>query len=51
MKCVKNTLAASMILKPGQVRRVSDAEAKQLVVTGQWAYCPKSEWRKSLKQS
>lgn len=37
--CVKNG---------GAVQRVSRKEAAKLVDTG-WAYCSRSEWRKSLK--
>lgn len=49
MKCVKNVLGASLTLKPGEVRRVSDEEAKRLVSTGAWKYCPKNDWRKAGK--
>lgn len=50
MKCIRNG--------SGQIRRVSDSEAEQLVcgyriekgkrvpaATGGWSYCPKSEWK------
>lgn len=47
MICVKNTLAASMTVKVAEVRRISDNEAKRLVATQEWQYCPKSEWKKA----
>lgn len=38
MKCVK---------KEGQIKRVSDKLAQDLVAGGDWKYCPKSEWKGS----
>jgi len=39
MKCIK---------KGKQIQRVSDKEAAELVKGG-WKYCPKSEWRKKVR--
>ena len=39
-KCVKNT-------STGQIKRISDEEAKKLVKSGKYVYCPKSEYQKA----
>ena len=40
MKCIK---------KHGVIKRVSDAEAINLVNEKGWEFCPKSEWKKSVR--
>ena len=39
MKCIKNQNDSS------QIKRVNNKEAVELVKTGNWYYCPKSEWK------
>ena len=41
MVCIKN--------KSGRVVRVNNDEAAKQVATGQWAYCPKSEWKAQVR--
>jgi hypothetical protein len=38
MKCVKNT-------STNEVKRVSNEAAERLVANGNYAFCPKSEWK------
>jgi hypothetical protein len=40
MKCVK---------KHGEIKRVNDNLAKQLVEEHNWSYCPKSEWKEKIR--
>ena len=40
MKCVK---------KHGEIKRVSDIDAEKMVTENGWDYCPKSEWKKEVR--
>ena len=42
MKCVKN-------VGSGEVRRLSEAHALELVEKGVGKFCPKSEWKKQVR--
>lgn len=42
MKCIK---------KHGEIKRVSDDQAHQMVAEKGWNYCPKSEWKALRKKS
>ncbi len=38
MKCVK-------AFSDSEIKRVSDEKAHDMVMSGAWAYCPKSDWK------
>lgn len=40
MKCIK---------KHGKIKRVKDDVAHSLVMDDGWEYCPKSEWKKEVR--
>lgn len=40
MKCIK---------KDGKIRRVKDAKAFGMVHGAGWAWCPKNEWKKEVR--
>ena len=42
MKCVKNIVT-------DQVKRISDDDAYKLVSKGDWAWCPKKEWKNNVR--
>ena len=42
MKCIK---------KHGVIKRVKDAEAIVAVNEKNWEYCPKSEWKKEIRDA
>jgi len=42
MKCIK---------KHGEIKRVRDAEASNLVNNEDWIYCPKKEWKEYKNSS
>lgn len=43
MKTLKNV--------EGNFLRATDARAEKLVKTGQWKYCPKSEWKENVRDN
>lgn len=42
MKCIK---------KHGEIKRVRDNDARNLVATQDWSFCPKSEWKMKTGKS
>lgn len=42
MKCIKP-------VKDGKIIRVKDDKAHEMVASGNYSYCPKSEWKKQGK--
>lgn len=44
MKCIK-VIKKTNSNELGTIRRVDDKEAETRVKTGNWAFCPKSEWK------
>jgi len=34
-----------------EVKRVSDSDAKIMINKGGWAYCPKSEWKSTVRDA
>jgi len=40
MKCIK---------KHGEIKRVNDSDADKMVAEEGWSYCPKSEWKKEVR--
>jgi len=42
MKCIK---------KHGEIKRVSDSEAHEMVSNKEWNYCPKKEWKEKTRGS
>jgi hypothetical protein len=40
MKCIK---------KHGEIKRIEDSKADKMVAEEGWSYCPKSEWKKEVR--
>lgn len=40
MKCIK---------RHGEIQRVTDIQAEKMVTEEGWEYCPKSEWKKEVR--
>lgn len=50
MKCIKHNNPKSLPKNVPPIQRVDNFEAEILTEIGNWAYCPKSEWKAQQKQ-
>ena len=46
MKCIRNTKT-----KETPIRRVPNDIAEKHVQTGEWAYCSKQDWKKTVRDA
>ncbi|CAB4143206.1 hypothetical protein UFOVP449_135 [uncultured Caudovirales phage] len=49
MKCVK-AVRATKYSEIGDIKRVTNAEADEIVSTGYWKFVPKMEWKEATRR-
>ena len=49
MKCVK-AVRATKYSEIGDIKRVTNAEADEIVATGYWKFVPKMEWKEATRR-